>query len=204
VPLGIQPEQIRNPLTAALALLLALSGHAPFWEAKTPQQWTDAELKELFTNSPGAAGGGRARRGPAVYLASARPLREAELELARRQPPIDDDPDADEYRDFLRENHGRQIVLAVVLPDPKALDDPVEVKRLEDECVLKVGQKKYPMTGHFPPTSSDRVLRLVFRARRSRMARASSSTYMCPASAATTGSAVFSFKDLTYRGAPEM
>jgi hypothetical protein len=205
VPLGIQPEQIRNPLTAALALLLALSGHAPFWEAKTPQQWTDAELKELFTNSPWAQQAVDARgAGTAVYLASARPLREAELELARRQPPIDDDPDADEYRDFLRENRGRQIILAVVLPDPKALDDPAEVKHLEDECVLKVGQKKYLMTGHFPPTPSDRVLRLVFPRPAVTDGKSLVFNLYVPGIGSHYRSAVFSFKDLSYRGAPEM
>jgi hypothetical protein len=37
-----------------------------------------------------------------------------------------------------------------------------EQKRLADESVMVVGRRKYPMAGHFPPTSTDPVLRLVF------------------------------------------
>jgi hypothetical protein len=33
---------------------------------------------------------------------------------------------------------------------------------MEEESVMLVGQKKYKMVGHFPPTQADPVLRLVF------------------------------------------
>jgi hypothetical protein len=191
-------------MTAMLALTLALSGRAPFWEVKAPAQWTDEELRELLTNSPWAQPAVDARgAGIAVYLASARPLREAELELARRQPPVDD-PDAGEYRDFLRENQGQQIVLAVALPDPKALGDPAEVKHMEEECVLKVGRKKYPMTGHFPSSPSDPLLRLVFPRPAVTDGKSLIFDLYVPGIASHYRSAEFRFKDLTCRGAPEM
>jgi hypothetical protein len=201
---GIQPEQIRNAMTALLALVLALSGRAPFWEAKAPAQWTDEELKELLTNSPWAQPAVDALgAGIPVYLASARPLREAELELARRQPPVDDS-DAQEYRDFLRDNQGQQIVLAVALPDPKSLHDPAELKHLEDECVLKVGRKRYQMTGHFPPTPSDPILRLAFPRPAITDGKSLVFDLYVPGASSHYRSAEFRFKDLTYRGALEM
>ena len=191
-------------MTALVALILAISGRAPFWEAKTPAQWTDGELTELLTNSPWAQQAVDARgAGTAVYLASARPLREAELELARRQPPVDD-PDAQEYRDFLRDNQGRQIVLAVALPNSKALDDPGELKHVEDECVLKVGRTKYQMTGHFPPSPSDPLLRLVFPRPAVTDGKSLVFDLYVPGIANHYRSAEFRFKDLTYRGALEM
>jgi hypothetical protein len=91
-----------------------------------------------------------------------------------------------------------------VLPDPKALDDPAEVKHLEDECVLKVGQKKYLMTGHFPPTSSDRILRLVFPRPAVTDGKSLLFNLYVPGIGSHYRSAEFSFRDLTYRGAPEM
>jgi hypothetical protein len=188
-------------MTAAMLVTLAV---LHFWEAKPPAQWTDAEVQELLTNSPWAQSAVDARGAAvAVYLASARPMREAELELVRRQPPVDD-PDAQEYGDFLRENQGKQIVLAVALPDRKALDDPAEVKRIEEECVLKVGGKKYQMTGHFPPSVTDPYLRLVFP----RAATAADKNLVfelyVPGVPSPYRRAEFRIQDLTYRGAIEM
>ncbi len=53
-------------------------------------------------------------------------------------------------------------MLAVPVRDPRTLEIPAEVKRMEQQCVLKVGKRKYKMTGHFPPSLSDGFLRLVF------------------------------------------
>jgi hypothetical protein len=33
---------------------------------------------------------------------------------------------------------------------------------MQDESIMKVGRKKYQMVGHFPPTPSDKFLRLVY------------------------------------------
>jgi hypothetical protein len=141
----------------------------PFWEAKPAAEWSDSDVDLLLTNSPWAqqAISGRSSTGALVYIASAHPIREAEAERERRslekskKPPVED-PNAGEYADFLRDNEGKYIVLAVRIPNPKVLADPAEVKRMEEACVLKVGQKKYKMTGHFPPSPSDAWLRLVF------------------------------------------
>jgi hypothetical protein len=192
-------------MTAALLLALALFGRAPFWETKPPAQWTDAEVQELLTNSIWAQPAVDSRGGGvAVYLASARPMREAELELARRQPPAADDPGAEEYRDFLRENQGKQIVLAVALPDRKALEDPVEVRRMEEECVLKVGRKKYQMTGHFPPGKTDPYLRLVFPRAVTVADRSLVFELYVPGLPSPYRRVEFRVQDLAYRGAVEM
>jgi hypothetical protein len=191
-------------MTAALLLALTVFGRGPFWETKPPAQWTDAEVQELLTNSPWAQPAVDSRgAGVAVYLASARPMREAELELARRQPPADD-PGAEEYRDFLRENQGKQIVLAVTLPDRKALEDPVEVRRMEEECVLKVGRKKYQMTGHFPPGMTDPYLRLVFP--RAAIAGDKSLVFelYVPGVPSPYRQVEFRMQELVYRGVVEM
>ena len=49
------------------------------------------------------------------------------------------------------DNHATQIVLAVRVPWTKDFGDAGEVKRLEEESIMRVGRKKYKMTGHFPP-----------------------------------------------------
>jgi hypothetical protein len=154
-------------MVTCFALLLLLA--APFWEAKAPAQWTDAELAELLGSSPWvktlapkiATGDIPALH---VHLATARPLRDAEQEFQRRlrlRAEIDA-PDDQEYEEFLRDNQGRYIVLAVQLSSPGALADPKEVSRMEEESFLRVDRKKIKMTGHFPPTASDPYLRLVF------------------------------------------
>ncbi len=155
-------------LVFALYAAAAVAG-VPFWEAKNPAEWSDAELEEFFTNSPWAqqAISGKSSSGAPVYIASAHPVREAEAERDRRaeakakNPPVED-PTAEEYAGFLHENEGKYIILAVPVPNPKALADPAGVKRMEEECVLRVGKNKYKMTGHFPPSPSDPWMRLVF------------------------------------------
>src|ERR1017187_11017459 len=70
---------IMHLVCAWLALLAS-----PFWETKAPSEWTDAQIELLLHDSPWAE---MAEPAPAVqvYLATARPLREAEAELARRR-----------------------------------------------------------------------------------------------------------------------
>ena len=153
-----------------IALLLLMAA-APFWEARPPEQWSEMELQALLIDSPWAQlVGGPGSMGPVeVYLATAAPMEKAVEERARRAklkskpgPPPAEDPSEDEYRSWLMENRDKQIVVAVALGNPKAFSDEREVKRMEDGCVMHVGKKKYGLTGHFPPSSSDPVLRLVF------------------------------------------
>ena len=154
----------------AIALLLLLLAAAPFWE-KPAAEWSDMEIQALMTDSPWAQpASGPASMGPVrVYLATAGPMEKAIEESTRRaklkaKPGTKqaEDPAEDEYQAWLKENRGKQIVVAVALGNPKAFSDEREIKRMEDGCVMHVGKKKYGLTGHFPPSSSDPVLRLVF------------------------------------------
>ena len=43
-----------------------------------------------------------------------------------------------------------------------AFNDSKELDRLEKESVLRVGRKKLPMTGYFPPSERDPFLRIAF------------------------------------------
>ena len=153
-------------------LLLAA---VPFWETKPPNQWTDAELLQMLTDSPWAQMvGGPGKASPAlpvlVFLATAEPMRLAEQERERRAAlrrpptagPTEEDVMVEEYHAWLEENRARQFVVAVRIPDTKAFADEAEVRRMEEECVLKIGRKKIRMTGHFPPTARDPYLRLAF------------------------------------------
>ena len=153
-------------LRAAILLCALLA--APFWEAKAPRDWTDAEIARLLSDSPWA----RAAIAQAIvnsvgiqtYLSSALPVQEAEAEVKRRRQ-IRNRPgpvETDEYLEFLKEQHGDSIVLTVGFPDSTQLANTAEVKRMEEECYMQVGRKKYKMTGHFPPTADDPYLRLVF------------------------------------------
>ena len=150
-----------------VSLLIVAALAAPsFWEARPPSAWTAEEIEQLLTNSPWAqvVEAPRKQGGIAVYLATARPARQAEEELQRRrpQPPPVEDAAAEEYREFLRENAGKVIVLAVRLPYTAALRDDAEVRRMERDSVLRVGRRRFRMTGHFPPAPLDPCLRLVF------------------------------------------
>ncbi len=136
----------------------------PFWEAKTPAQWTDDEIGELLADSPWAQSlkiAGESA-GLQAYLATAAPERAAEDEQIRRLGRTPDEVFADDYVDFLRDNRGTQIVLAIRLPnwDPDA--DPADTRRMQQESVLRISRRQFKMTGYFPPSPSDPYLRLAF------------------------------------------
>ena len=57
-----------------------------------------------------------------------------------------------EYKTWLDENRTSQLVLAIRIPDTKAFSDEREVRRMEEESVMRLGKKKVKMTGHFPPS----------------------------------------------------
>lgn len=162
-------------MNAVLWTLIFLMA-APFWEAKTPADWTDQELQGILTDSPWAQmvnGAGTAQPPPPVqvFLATAKPIEQAQEELHRRarlrrgagQSSQEDDPLALEYRAWLEENRAAQIVLAIrVSPGNGAFSDEREVKRMEDESIMRIGRRKFKMTGHFPPYEGDPYLRLAF------------------------------------------
>ena len=149
-------------------LAFALMFAAPFWESKAPADWTEAELIQMFTDSPWAQTLSGPANAPAVaaYLATAAPMEQAEherdLRYKRKRPQAAPDPMAEEYRAWLEENRATQIVLAIPVPDAKAFADSQDTRRMEEEGVMRVGRKKIKMTGHFPPSAGDPFLRLAF------------------------------------------
>jgi hypothetical protein len=135
----------------------------PFWETKPPERWTDGEIDAIRRDSPWAQAVAPA---PVVtaYFATAAPeeMAEAELRLrmnknASRMPEADPD-----YVDYLRENRERQFVLAITYPTLKGLGNAEESRRMEEESVMAIGRRTFKLVGHFPPTPSDPVLRLIF------------------------------------------
>ena len=141
---------------AALFLFLA----QPFWETKPPDQWTAKEIEELRSDSPWAQ-----RVGPVpaimIYLATAAPIEDAEGEARLRTRNPLDEPDPD-YLDYLRENRDTSLVVAIPYSKKAAFGKPMDLHRMEEESLMLVGHKTYKMVGHFPPTATDPVLRLVF------------------------------------------
>ena len=153
-----------------VAMLLFLA--ASFWESKPPADWTDNELLVLFTDSPWAQMAEPAVKDShgspvQVYIASAGPMQAGEKERERRyirkgnglpaESPMDT-----EYRLWLEDNRAKQIVVAVRIPRTTDFDDGAQTKRMEDETVMRVGRKKFKMTGNFPPTQRDPYLRIAF------------------------------------------
>ena len=133
---------------------------APFWEAKPSEKWTLTEIGQMLTDSPWAQTIGP-EPNVLVYLAAAAPIEQAESELRLRSRRALRQPDAD-YQAYLSENRETHFVLAVNYPERARLRIAEEQRRLEKETVLRIGRKEYPITGHFPPTPSDPVLRLIF------------------------------------------
>jgi hypothetical protein len=135
----------------------------PFWEIKPPETWTDAQIQSIRTESPWAQ---QTAEAPVVviYLATAAPIEQAEAELRlrlkkNRHPMAEPDPD---YLEYLSGHRAENFVLAIAYPTLKGLGDARESQRMEEESVMLVGKKSYAMVGHFPPTPSDPVLRLIF------------------------------------------
>lgn len=192
-------------------LLLLLMAGAPFWETKPPDQWSDDEIQEVLRASPWAktltleTAVGNVPGIP-VYLATARPVRDAEEELRRRpgkHRPAEFASD-DEYAEFLKDNPGKYIVLAVALPDPRVLTDTKEYSRMEKECQLRVGREKFRLVGHFPPTPSDPYLRLIFPRAVKPDARILRFELYLPSVPAPYRSAEFEVERLVFKGQPEM
>lgn len=149
---------------------------APFWESKAPADWSGNELVLLLTDSPWAqmvaapaSTTGGAAPALQIYLATAGPAAAAEREIARRAErarkpgaPVKEDPLAEEYRAWFEDNRATQIVLAVRIANNRGFSDEKETRHMEEESVMRVGRKKFKITGHFPPSAGDPYLRLAF------------------------------------------
>ena len=146
---------------ALLPLFLFLA--QPFWETRAPEQWTDAEIQTIRSDSPWAQRSG-ASPVVVIYLATAAPVEHAEAELRLRlnknaHPMPEPDPD---YLEYLRDNRQQNLVLAITYPTLAGMGEAKESKKMEEESVMVIGKKTYHLVGHFPPTPSDPVLRMVF------------------------------------------
>jgi len=135
----------------------------PFWETKPPEKWTNGEIETMRRDSPWAQ---TVAPDPAVivYLATAAPVEMAEAELRLRMKKSTSklaEPDPD-YTDYLRDHRESQFVLAIAYPTLKGMGKAEESQRMEEESVMVIGRKTYHFVGHFPPTPSDPVLRLIF------------------------------------------
>ena len=187
-------------MRALIPLLFFLA--QPFWETKAPEQWTNREIDEIRSNSPWAQTVGPSP-GVLVYLATAAPIEQAEAEarLRTRNPLREPDPD---YLDFLREYRDRNLVLAIPYATLAGLGKGEEERKMEEESRMIVGRKEYKIVGHFPPTPSDPVLRLVFP----REVRPSDKSVVfqlyLPGIDFPDRTVEFRVKDLTYRGKLEM
>lgn len=184
---------------------------APFWEAKPPSEWTPAELARLLSDSPWAqaasydsriGGASRVR----VLLATARPMQEAEqqarLGAARRSGTprgIDED-----YGEFLRGDASSHIVVAIAGATMEAMSNADETRQMERECLMKVRRNKYKMTGHFPPSTRDSYLRLIFPRAVADSDKEIVFELYVPGAVPPYREACFKVRDLYYKGKLEM
>lgn len=192
-------------------LLCALLLAAPFWEAKPAHDWSDSEISELLHSSPWAqaAVSNGVLRPPGVptYLASAQPVEAAEAELRRRRSIRNraaGPPETDEFREYLKQLKEKPIVLTIEFPDPAALADGTESKRMEEECVMKAGRKKYKMIGHFPPVPDDPYLRLLFPRAIGPKDKILEFDLYLPGAPDPYRTVEYQIKDLLYKGAPAL
>jgi len=185
---------------------------APFWEAKAPVDWTEAELQELLTNSPWAqmmeAPSQAGSSSVQIFLATSTPIEQAEhqwdLRFTKKRPNEPANNANEEYQAWLSENRAKQIVIAVVVALPQALNDEQETRRMQDECVMRVGRKKFKMTGFFPPTAVDRYLRLAFPREVTANDKSVYFDLYLPGVPSPFRQAEFKVKDMLFKGKLEM
>src|SRR5438105_3026500 len=119
-----------STLLAALFLLAT-----PFWEAKTPAQWTDIELRQLLADSPWAQlvpGPTKAFAPVQIYLATAAPVRQAQQEIARRA----NKEGATEYSLWFEDFSATQIIVAVRVDKLEPYSEGKEVQQMQKESVM--------------------------------------------------------------------
>ena len=135
-----------------------------------------------------------------VYLASADPviLAEDRLRASRKFPG--EDPAWTEYREYLVENTGKYIVLAILITKPQALLDNSETRHMEEDSLLRIGKRKYHVTGHFPPSRTDPFVRLVFPREVLDTDKSLRFELYVPGTGNPYRQAEFPLKDMVYRG----
>lgn len=175
----------------------------PFWQTKAPEDWTLKEIGILRSMSPWAQSIGPA---PAVlvYLATAAPIEEAESELRVRSKSPMREPDPD-YAAYISTHRDQNFVVAIPYPNLAKLGKAEEEKHMEEETVLIIGKnRKYKLVGHFPPTPSDPVLRLIFPREVHPDDKTMTIRLSLPGVDFPDRDAEFQVKDMMYRGKLEM
>ncbi|HKE21040.1 MAG TPA: hypothetical protein VKB88_01555 [Bryobacteraceae bacterium] len=183
-----------------LPLLLFLG--PPFWEAKPPERWTDAEIDFVLHRSPWTQALSPSPEVP-IWLATAAPIEDAEAEARLRTKRTEKEPDPD-YTGYVTEHGDEVFVLALAYPTLKGLGNAAEDRRMEEESVMKIGRKTWHIVGHFPPTPSDPVLRLVFPREVKPTDKDVEFVLYLPGLPFPEREAVFRVKDLLYHGKPAM
>jgi hypothetical protein len=184
---------------------------APFWEAKAPVDWTEEEVNQLLTDSPWAQmlpTPGNSGTKVQVFLATSTPIEEAEhqwdLRFTKKKPNAPANNAGEEFHAWLSENRAKQIIVAVMINLPQALSDEQETHRMEEECVMRVGRKKFKMAGFFPPTPGDPYLRLAFPREVTPNDRNVIFDLYLPGVPIPFRQAEFRVKDMVYKGKLEM
>jgi len=195
-------------------LLLLLFFAAQFWEDKPAHDWTDAEVVKMITDSPWAQmvpGPGTNAPAMQLYLATAAPVDQAEQERERRyrlhHPKTGDEPGdllVGEYREWLAENRATQIVLAIGTGQAGAFSNEEETRRMEQESVMRIGRKKFKISGHFPPSAGDPYLRLAFPRAATASDKTVSFDLYVPGISMGARAVEFTVKDMIVRGKLEM
>jgi hypothetical protein len=184
-------------MTTVVAALLA---GVAFWDVLPPEAWTETQLRQMFVASPwGQIARARNSKDVPIYLATAAPMRAAEVELRRRTKPAEDVL-YDEYRAWLDENAATHVVVAVRLPEPEALHDAAEARSVEKDARLIVRGKKYPVRIMFSPTRTDPWLRLAFARPQGEPGEAIDVDLYVPGSGEAYRRAVFEVKNLAWKG----
>lgn len=146
--------------------VLLMAATVPFWETKPAAEWTMDQVNTLLSDSPWADMVEPGPKDPAapvqVIVATAEPVQQAEQRARAARKTKADDPLWQEYLDYLAENKGKVIVLAIRVMNPEAFMDGSETSHMEKESLLRIGKRKYKIIGQFPPSSTDPYERLVF------------------------------------------
>lgn len=186
-------------MSLVVFVMLALADS--FWESKPADTWTVAEVQSIFEASPWSRTL-RVRGDPMqVHLAAATPMRDAEKRQKAFQKRIGAaDASFAEYLAMLDE--GSYIVLAVRIKDREMFSDGPLVSRMQKDTQMRIGKKTYPLLTHFPPSSSDFYLRLVFAKPQALQANDKSMYFyfVVPGATDPYRQVEFLFKDLSYRG----
>ena len=189
-------------------LLLLFFFAQPFWEARPAAQWTDAELNQMLSDSPWAQAVTPQPLMTAMF-ATAQPVEDAlaEIERRTRANPVTGaklaEPDID-YIDYIKRHRDEHFVLAIPRVSVAASGQAQDEKRMQEQTVMRVGKRQYRLLGHFPPTPSDPVLRLIFARVVQPTDKSVSFDLYVPGITHPNRMVEFRVKDLMYKGKVEM